>query len=651
MKKLQFFAAAALAFFATACSNEVDAPDAQSGTETEVAVTLQLPQEIQTYAYGDGTKAPRLHYAVYPHTTDGTVPAPVITGDNDNAFNGSLSTTQNFKVITGVEYDFVFFADNADGQFVFDTATATITDQDAEDGVIDGNKENRDAFFGVLKLKVTGPFSASVELRRPFAQLNLGTNDLNEQIVKTTFGSDLAKLKTSVTTDTYKTLNLLTGVASDKVSVAFGKSDVPDSSAEAYPVDGYDFLSMNYLLMPAELTRQNCVFTIYNTDTEVRSFTVPNVPVQRNYRTNVYGNVLTTDGEVNVIIKPEFEEPDHEAKIWDGNAEPLPAETAEGVITLETPGQLATLANELGTGNTFEGKTVKLDSDFDMNNNVWIPIGSGDAVAGDATPTSKITPFKGVFDGQGHTISNLKIDNATSPKNNYYAGLFYVSQGTVKNVSLKNVNVKGQRSAALVGRFDGGVIENCHVDGAVISSVQKNGGLVGYAMISSDAVIRDCSVKNITINPNADVYGLSFQSGGVMGWLQATNRGNVTFENVKASDITISSAASYAMTQDNQALLYQDCSHAFVGTICNAWKSTTENPETYRIDFNNCSLTGNNVVNLFIDNDGTFTPAQPLPWTQEFFGSWFVSLYGGFNVYNPIYINGVEVTAIPPTFE
>ncbi len=202
MKKLHYLSAAAFAILATACSNDVDVPDGQSGTEAEVAVTLQLPPEIQTYAFGDGTKAPRLQYAVYPHVEEGPIQAPVITGINENAFNGSLSTTQNFKVITGVEYDFVFFADNAEGEFQFDTATATITDKDAEDGVINGNKENRDAFFGVLKVKVTGPFSASVELRRPFAQLNLGTNDLRESVVTNTFGADLAKLMTCVTSDT-----------------------------------------------------------------------------------------------------------------------------------------------------------------------------------------------------------------------------------------------------------------------------------------------------------------------------------------------------------------------------------------------------------------------------------------------------------------
>lgn len=530
MKKLQFFAAAALAFFATACSNEVDAPDTQSGTETEVAVTLQLPQEIQTYAYGDGTKAPRLHYAVYPHTTDGTVPAPVITGDNENAFPaGALTTTQNFKVITGIEYDFVFFADNADGQFVFDTATATITDQDAEDGVIDGNKENRDAFFGVLTLKVTGPFSASVELRRPFAQLNLGSGDLRETVVTNTFGSDLAKLKTSVTTDTYKTLNLLTGVASDKVSVAFGKSDVPDSSVEAYPVDGYDFLSMNYLLMPAELTRQNCVFTIYNTDTEVRSFTVPNVPVQRNYRTNVYGNVLTTDGDVNITINPVFDDPDHEA-----NADNYVV-LADGVVQDKDNKNVFMITNVNGfewisdqvEANIayFYGKTIELSADLDMENKTVKPWKLW-------APENPIT-----FDGKGHTIKNVKFAGS-------YKSLIESTTGTVKNLNIDGMNAtlaggSARRFCGIVANSYGN-FENIHVKNANMSTGDgRIGVIVG---IHNGGNMTNCSIENVTVKG-------AWSVGGMIGAINETTTGRV-YTNLVCKNVKVTNTGGYGGVYD-----------------------------------------------------------------------------------------------------
>ncbi len=577
MRKLQVFAVAAFAFFATACSSDIDAPSVQSGNEAEVMLTLQLPSEIQTYAYGDGTTAQRLQYAVYPHTTDGTVSTPVVEGSVADAFAGGLTTTQTIKVITGVEYDFVFFADNTEGGFVFDAATATITDADAEDGTINGNMESRDAFFGVYTVKVTGPFSASIELKRPFAQLNLGTNDLSEPVVTNTFGADLANLKTSVSTDSYKSLNLLTGEASDKVTVTFGSANVPDSNTEKYPVDGYDYLSMNYLLMPAEQIRQNCVFTIYNGDAEVRNFTVPNVPVQRNYRTNVYGAVLTTDGEFTIEIKPDFN---------GDNSSDIPQSVADGVMKTDNTyfvtnaNGISWLSDQVEANiSEFAGKTIELGADIDMANTTVKPLKLWN-------PEKPVT-----FDGAGHTIKNMKfqgaykslIESTTGTVKNLnidgmtgnlgdgrrFCGLVANSYGNFENVHVKNVTLSSRdgRIGAIVGIHNGGSLINCSVENAEISGAWSVGGMAGAVNETPGFNYTNCVVKNVKVT-NTHGYG------GVYDKMVGVIVGNINLANVIFTDCQI-------IDCDTELPIYNSfLDYTWNGTLINADIDEDGNPVT-----------------------------------------------------------------------
>jgi len=154
---------------------------------------------------------------------------------------------------------------------------------------------------------------------------------------------------------------------------------------------------------------------------------------------------------------------------------------------ISTADELAGLAVIANTEYQFSGKTVKLDADIDLENQEWTPIGIWDE--------SSDFPecFSGVFDGQGHTISNLYISNDSLS----YVGLFgFASEATISNLNLVNVNVTGTNTdsdygidvGALVGFFDGGsapeqtIITNCSVIGGTVSSISEMsrvGGLVG----------------------------------------------------------------------------------------------------------------------------------------------------------------------------
>ena len=63
---------------------------------------------------------------------------------------------------------------------------------------------------------------------------------------------------------------------------------------------------MSYVLVPKDKETVDIAFDYTLTN---RTFT--NVPVQRNYRTNIFGSLLTNTADVNVVIAPGFNDPDY----------------------------------------------------------------------------------------------------------------------------------------------------------------------------------------------------------------------------------------------------------------------------------------------------------------------------------------------------
>lgn len=112
-----------------------------------------------------------------------------------------------------------------------------------------------------------------------------------------------------------------------------------------------------------------------------------------------------------------------------------------------------------------ENAKYALAVDLDLNGAEWAPLGTSAA------------PFKGIFDGNGFTVSNFKVT-----KNVQYAGLFAYNVGTIRNLGVKNVNIetKANYVGVLVGYNNKGTVLNCYAEGAVIANADYVGGLMGY---------------------------------------------------------------------------------------------------------------------------------------------------------------------------
>ena len=353
MKKVLFstVAMSALMLMATSCADD-QTSDLKAGAESTVTITAQLPGDMGTRAFADGTKATELHYAVYEKGTttrlavckkaDGTKGQPEGT-----ATMTGLKTTISLQLTTGKEYDFVFWADApGDNVYTFNSENQTVTVNYAN---AENNTDNLDAFFGQKKaLKVSGNMSISQELRRPFAQINIGTDDFDAAAA-----AGYTVSESTIGVATYNTLNLLSGEVSDPVTATFVKKPIPteDSKFSVNSKD-YKYLSMSYVLVPKDKETVDIAFDYTLTN---RTFT--NVPVQRNYRTNIYGSLLTNTADFNVVIEPGFNDPDYNHNVITASTQTelkTAAQTPNAVIKLKE-NTTYTLPKPVAEGVTFSG--------------------------------------------------------------------------------------------------------------------------------------------------------------------------------------------------------------------------------------------------------------------------------------------------------
>lgn len=199
-----------------------------------------------------------------------------------------------------------------------------------------------------------------------------------------------------------------------------------------------------------------------------------------------------------------------------GNVAPEIPET--NVVYIYTATDLRLFAASVNNGNTYEGKTVKLMNNVDLAGVAWTPIG---------TTTNY---FKGTFDGNGKTISNLTVSG-----NNDNAGLFGHSDGgTFTNFTIYNANVSGKdRVAAAVANMFRGTANKITVTNSTIVGGHYVAGITGY----SYGTVTDCTVSSTTVTAVPYLVGSSYDNGdkvgGIIGWsasctLTGNNVSNVT---------------------------------------------------------------------------------------------------------------------------
>lgn len=348
MKPIKYLAAAALTLLAVSCNKEqvTEVPDGQL---VDVTFTAALPGEMATKAIGDGQTAKTLYVSVYENDDAKTK----LELDKTATFT-DLKTQVTFSLVKGKTYNFVFWAQAAEGApyDVTDLKNIKISYEGAE-----ANDEKRDAFYATRKeLKVNGALTETIKLYRPFAQVNFGTADYDAAVaagvepVKSVFtATDVATI--------FDTFEAEGKEAKDVVT--FTESALPGETLVTKAGD-YKWMTMNYILpmgkQDAKHISNVTAEFIPETGITVKASS-PQTPVQNNYRTNILGNLLTSQVIFNIEIVPIFNEPDNDIDL-------VNIKNVESLKALFATGGEATLAADLVLDEAvavMPGKEVTLD--------------------------------------------------------------------------------------------------------------------------------------------------------------------------------------------------------------------------------------------------------------------------------------------------
>lgn len=296
MKKILIALYAIVAILLVASCQRIENPSAP-GAESEVTFNVQGP-DFMTRAYGDGTTADKLTVAVYDEQGN------YLQGLDKEVDMENKHANISLTLVNGMTYKIVFWAQADGAPYTFDKGGKTLT-VNYENAL--ANDEERDAFYGVVEHTADGPKTLDVTLKRPFAQLNIATSDWD---AAQNSGISLTQSKLTVSSVNTK-MNMLTGeIITDQnatlADVEFGFANIPSEELSGY--QSYQWLAVNYLLVNEE----ELVDVIFETDASATQTPKPitNVPVKRNYRTIIYGEMLTSDVNFNVNTDPGFTLPD-----------------------------------------------------------------------------------------------------------------------------------------------------------------------------------------------------------------------------------------------------------------------------------------------------------------------------------------------------
>ena len=507
---LSLVAMAAMILF-SGCNKNEDFYISENGDM--VTFNIATP-EMGTRAFSDGTTANKLIVAVY----QGGQYREALT--QNVAINGSAQVS--LPLVTGVTYDIVFWAYADGAPYTFTPSTGIVS---VNYDNVTANNENLDAFYANrLEYKVKGPKTETVELTRPFAQLNVATLDYE---LAANSGIDITETGI-VVEGVYTSFNLKTqdGAidANSATTITLKPNNTPKVQNEKLSgYETYSWLSMNYILVDGQTT----VTATMGTDNQnvTRSWTF--IPLQRNYRTNILGNILTTTTDFNVVIEEGFLGDLNE---WDGKSVSEP-KSENGIYQIYDASELAWLAaavngtlttkSESIPADNFSGKTFSLMTDIDLQGNKWTPIGNSSSA------------FKGIFDGNNHTISNLVVEGGSSSNQ----GLFgYTTDGEIKNLIVNNAKVSGRLNVGVVaGTPYTSKYTNIKVTGHVeVKGMAYVGGVAGknaYANWTDITVEVD---ETSFVNANSVENGTAYRTyvGGVVGF---NGEGGHSFTNITSN--------------------------------------------------------------------------------------------------------------------
>lgn len=558
MRKSNFFVgmlAVAGMFFATSCSQDEMFNESVNGDFVNATFTIGAENGIGTRAVGEGLTANTVVCAVFDANGEEMVNLreylPVV----------NKVATYSKRLAKGQDYRVAFFAYNAQD------AAGTSLYYDVTNmksikvlGNQASNVEERDAFTAFVDIEGSELTNLSnvvknVTLKRPFAQLNLGVDDRELQDAA---NAGVVITNTAITvTNVWNAFNAYDDdIADDAVAapMEFALHAVPTQKLTVNGAE-YTYLALNYLLVGdkgAEKSLSDVEFKWQTANGKTNEPTTHfvNIPVQRNYRTNIIGKLLTTPADFNIVIDAAFENPDY-------------VEEVETVIskTVRTVAQLQEAIDNAPVGQT------RIVLDYLISGNITV----------DQKKDVQI-----LIDGQGNIFrGNITVNGGSE-------------WGSTEGLSLQNIKFQSNATDGdiiTVGKNSGSsrYAHNVTITGCNFFAEVANSDLVGIrAYQANDITVNNCkfsrlhSIAQITGGDN-----IKFQEVSTTNCARGINLGSATNALITKCNITAVGANKYGIRHNAD---YVTAGLKIVESTINAWipvavRCTNDAGKNYTLTF------------------------------------------------------------------
>lgn len=288
MKKLIYLLLTMPLLF-TSCGND----EVAVGEETvQVSFCAEIPHTIGTRASSE-LSVDRVWCAVFEN------------GEEISALREEITIVEGQSIVFAPRlikdrtYNIVFWASKA-GSYNVDDMTAITRNSDVAE-------KDYDAFTGTTQITVTGNVSDEITLQRPIAQLNMGVTEEDWNGVASTSTFNMTPTTIQITMSGKSTFNALQGSATgsdETITYNLGVSGTNLSVGE----NTYKSIAMCYILSESTKETKNITYSIYDqSGSAIReNVGIDYVPLQRNYKTNIVGGLLTGTVSYTIGFDEEF---------------------------------------------------------------------------------------------------------------------------------------------------------------------------------------------------------------------------------------------------------------------------------------------------------------------------------------------------------
>ena len=334
MRKLFSLLMLAMVFALASCMKEE--VDLGGGSEETVRISVNLPQQeaLSRAAFSDPDLSENdmrvFLYVMY----DGKIVSTVANGVSHNFGGGAF--TRDIRLVTGKEYQIVAWADFGDKYYTVNTDDDIPTVVMASTTISGSNNLYDAYFYSEPTTFAAANATIDVKLKRPFALVRIQTLDYEEDAV---VKAGLLPTNYTTTVSVPTTMNLLAGTVGPLQTVT-----IYSETANIADVEASGELSFDYFFASNDQANLGN-FTVDYTRVEgeqvtpIVSYEFTNIPVRRNYKTNISGNILTKKGTINVTVDQN----------WDG--------TINENLEI-TPENLQTVLDELNTTEVMDANIV-----------------------------------------------------------------------------------------------------------------------------------------------------------------------------------------------------------------------------------------------------------------------------------------------------